>query len=351
MKVDALAFDTPLADVAAAARAAEEGGDDGWFTAETAGDPFITVALAAGATERIRVGTGIAVAFARSPMDVAYSANDLQQLAEGRFVLGLGSQIKPHITRRFSMPWSRPAARMREYILAMRATWTAWQDGTPLDFRGDFYDHTLMTPFFSPGPNPHGPPPVFLAAVGPRMTAVAGEVADGVLAHAFTTERYLREVTLPALGEGAARADRTVDDLAVALGLFLASGYDEEEQAASEAFARGQIAFYASTPAYRAVLERHGWGELGDELTRRSKAGEWDRMPELVDDDVLHTFAVVGPPDELAERVLARYGDVVDRVSLYTSFAFRGDDGARFRGALAGADRPVGHPGARPGAE
>lgn len=335
MKVDALAFDTPLGEVGAAARRAEAAGDAGWFTAETAGDPFITVALAAEATERIDVGTGIAVAFARSPMDVAYSANDLQQLSGGRFVLGLGSQIKPHITRRFAMPWSRPAARMREYILALRATWAAWQDGTPLDFRGDFYEHTLMSPFFSPGPSAHDPPPVLLAAVGPRMTAVAGEVADGVLAHAFTTERYLREVTLPAVAEGAGRAGRPVEDVAVALGLFLVSGYDDDEHAATDAFVRGQLAFYASTPAYRPVLDRHGWGELGDELTRLSRVGEWARMPELVDDEMLATFAIVAPPDELADRTLARFGGVVDRVSLYTSFAFRGDDGCAFRAALA----------------
>lgn len=335
MKVDALAFDTPLADVGAAARAAEDAGDDGWFTAETSQDPFITVAVAAQATERIAVGTGIAVAFARTPMDVAYSANDLQRLSGGRFVLGLGSQIRPHVTRRFSMPWSRPAARMREFVLALRAIWAAWDEGSDLDVRGEFYEHTLMPPFFSPGPNPHGPPPVLLAAVGPLMTAVAGEVADAVLAHAFTTGTYLREVTLPALAEGAARAGRARDDVGVAMGLFVVSGYDREERAASEAFVKGQLAFYASTPAYRPVLERHGWGELGEELTRRSKAGEWGRMPELIDDGMLDAFAVVGAPDELAGRILDRYGDVVDRVSLYTSFAFRGSDGTAFRDALA----------------
>ncbi|MBW3659257.1 MAG: TIGR03617 family F420-dependent LLM class oxidoreductase [Actinobacteria bacterium] len=337
MKVDSLAFDTPLAAVGAAARAAEDAGDDGWFTAETSQDPFITVAVAAQATERIEIGTGIAVAFARNPMDVAYSANDLQLLSGGRFVLGLGSQIEPHITRRFSMPWSSPAARMREFVLAMRAIWSAWHDGAELDFRGDFYEHTLLPPFFAPGPNPYGPPPVLLAAVGPRMTTVAGEVADGVLAHAFTTEAYLREVTLPALAEGAARADRDPDDVHVAMGLFVVSGYDAEERAASEAFVRGQLGFYASTPAYRPVLERHGWGDRGDELTRRSRAGEWQRMPELVDDEMLDAFAVVAAPDELADRILGRYGDVVDRVSLYTSFAFRDGDGTAFREALAAA--------------
>lgn len=354
MKVDALAFATPLADVAAAARRAEDEGYAGWFTAETSADPFITVALAADATSRIDVGTAIAVAFARNPMDVAYSANDLQLLSGGRFVLGLGSQVEAHIRRRFAMPWSRPAARMREFVLALRAIWRAWADGTDLDFRGEFYEHTLLPPFFSPGRNPYGPPQVLLAAVGPLMTRVAGEVADGVIAHAFTTERYLREVTLPALADGAGRAGRPAGDLTVDLGLFVVSGYTSEERSASREFVKGQLAFYASTPAYREVLRRHGWEELGAELTAASKRGDWAAMPALVPDEVLDAFAIVGDPDELAARVVGRYGDVVDRVSLYTSFAFRSEDRATFVDALAGAGgsvasgRPDGHPDRAP---
>jgi probable F420-dependent oxidoreductase len=195
-----------LAKATEAAREAEAAGYDGIWSAETSHDPFLPLLLAAQATERVELGTGITVAFARNPMTVATVANDLQVASRGRFLLGLGSQIKAHITKRFSMPWSRPAARMREFILAMRAIWDSWSTGDKLDFRGEFYTHTLMTPFFNPGPNPFGPPKVFLAAVGERMTEVAGEVCDGLLAHGFTTERYLREVTLPG---GVARTSRS----------------------------------------------------------------------------------------------------------------------------------------------
>ena len=201
MKVDGKLGAWPAAAVIDEARRHEKAGYDGLWTSESAHDPFLPLVLAAEHTEQMELGTAIAVAFARSPMQLAYTAHDLQAYSGGRFILGLGSQIKPHIERRFSMPWSHPAPRMREFIMAMRAIWSAWNDGTKLSFRGDFYTHTLMTPFFSPPPAPGGAPEVFLAAVGEAMTAVAGEVADGLLVHAFSTERYLREVTLPALGQ------------------------------------------------------------------------------------------------------------------------------------------------------
>lgn len=342
MKVDGLTLVPEPATVASEAAAAEARGYDGWFTAETAHDPFLTVALAAAATERVEIGTAIAVAFARSPMDVAYSANDLQVLSGGRFVLGLGSQIAPHIRRRFSMPWSRPAARMREYVLALRAIWDAWATDERLRFEGEFYEHTLMTPFFSPGESPHGPPPVYLAAVGPLMTRVAGEVADGLLCHSFTTDRYLREVTLPALAAGAEEAGRALDDVTVNLGVFVVSGYDDEQRAAADRFVRSQIAFYGSTPAYLPVLELHGWEELHTELNALSRRGAWDEMADLVDDEVLEAFAVVGEPDELADRIVERYGDVVARTSLYTSFDFRDDDWAAFLETLRSTEPRTG---------
>ena len=256
-----------------AAREAEEAGYDGIWSAETSHDPFLPLLLAAQGTTDLQLGTGIAVAFARSPMNTAMMANDLQLASDGRFLLGLGSQIKPHITKRFSMPWSHPAARMREYILAMRAIWAAWHEGTPLDFRGDFYTHTLMTPFFDPGPNPHGPPKVFLAAVGELMTEVAGEVADGIICHGFTTERYLTEVTVPAIERGLAKAGRSASTFEISGPLFVVTGTDEREMAAAAEGTKQQIAFYGSTPSYRGVLELHGWGEVQDELNRLSKAG------------------------------------------------------------------------------
>ena len=305
------------AAVVTQATSAEACGYDGIWSAETSHDPFLPLVLAAEHTERLQVGTGIAVAFARNPMTLASAANDLQTMSEGRFMLGLGSQIKPHIEKRYSMPWSHPAPRMRELILAVRAIWASWADGSRLAFRGEFYRHTLMTPMFDPGPNPWGNPPVFLAAVGPLMTEVAGEVADGVLAHAFTTERYLREVTVPALERGLASAGRTREEVQISYPGMVVTGIDDEAFEASAAATRKQLAFYGSTPAYRPVLELHGWGDLQSDLNTLSKRGAWDEMAGLIDDDVLEAFAVVGPLDTVAERVTERFAGVVDRFNVY----------------------------------
>jgi len=309
--------------VAGEARRHEKAGYAGLWSSESAHDPFLPLVLAAEHTERIELGTAIAVAFARSPMQLAYTAHDLQAYSGGRFILGLGSQIRPHIERRFAMPWSHPAPRMREFVLAMRAIWAAWHDGTKLSFRGDFYRHTLMTPFFSPPPAPGGPPRVFLAAVGQAMTTVAGEVADGLLVHPFSTERYLREVTLPALDRGAAKARRSRASLQVSHLLMIATGRTEAEMARAVAGTRQQIAFYGSTPAYRGVLERHGWAGLGDELnalSRSAREDKWTAMGGLIDDDVLHTFAVVAEPAAVAAEIRHRFATLIDRVSFYAPY-------------------------------
>ena len=319
MKVDGgIGFD--LAGAGEAAKKAEAQGYDGVWSAETSHDPFFPLLLAAEHTERLELGTGIAVAFARNPMTLANIGYDLQAYSKGRFLLGLGSQIKPHIEKRFSMPWSHPAARMRELILAMRAIWESWASGDKLDFRGDFYTHTLMTPFFNPGPNPYGNPKVFLAAVGELMTEVAGEVADGMLVHGFTTERYLREKTLPALDRGFQKAGKKRGDFQLSIPAFVVTGENDGEMEAAAGAVRQQIAFYGSTPAYKGVLELHGWDELHPELNRLSKQGEWVAMGKLIDDEILHTFAVVGEPDTIASGLLARYGDVIDRVSFYMPY-------------------------------
>ncbi|MGH0032292.1 MAG: LLM class F420-dependent oxidoreductase [Myxococcota bacterium] len=314
MKVDSGLMITDLASVPARARAREEAGDDGAVSAEIANDPFLPLALAAEHTERIELMTSIAVAFARSPMTLAQTAHDLNAFSKGRFILGLGSQIRPHITKRFSMPWSRPAARMREFILAMRAVWDTWYGGKPLDFRGEFYTHTLMTPMFTPTNTEHGAPRVFLAAVGPLMTEVAGETADGLIAHAFTTRRYVEEVTLPAVARGLEKAGRSRDDFSVTCPVFVVTGADEQRFAESRAGVAKQIAFYGSTPAYRPVLELHGWGELQGELNRLSKLGQWDEMGALIDDDVLDAFAVVAEPDRVAAALRERCSGAIDRV-------------------------------------
>ena len=317
LKVDAGLY-CDLAGAQQRARALEDAGYDGVFAPEIAHDPFLPLALAATATRRVELGTGIAVALARNPMTLAVTATDIHRLSGGRFVLGLGSQIKPHITKRFSMPWSQPAARMRELILAVRAIWSAWNHGEPLRFRGDFYRHTLMTPMFDPGPSPVGDPRIFLAAVGPGMTAVAGAVADGFIAHAFTTAAYFRDVTMPAIERGLGGAQRARADLEITLPLFIVTGRDERELASRALAVRRQLAFYGSTPAYLPVLEHHGWGDLGRELNVLSKQGEWERMGDAVDRDVLEAFAVVGEPTSIAPEIARRYGGILDRVQLGT---------------------------------
>ncbi|SMD21268.1 TIGR03617 family F420-dependent LLM class oxidoreductase [Lentzea albidocapillata] len=309
MKLDSAAVDYTPGEAGAIAKRAEDRGCDGFWLAETRHDPFLALAGAAAATERIELGTAIAVAFARNPMTVATTANDLQLLSGGRFNLGLGSQVEAHITKRFAMPWSKPAARMREFVLAIRAIWHAWETGERLAFRGEFYKHTLMTPFFDPGPNPHGTAPIYLAGVGGLMTEVAGEVADGFLCHNFTTERYLREVTLPALERGRAKAGKTLEGFEISGPVFAATN-DQEI-----ADVKRQIAFYGSTPAYRPVLDLHGWGALHEELHRMSRRQQWAEMSELITDEVLAEFCVLGTPETVTAALLDRYGDVVTRVS------------------------------------
>ncbi len=320
MKIDGMIQTANLSRAASSAKELEDIGYDGGLTAEMAHDPFFPILLAAQATERIELGTGIAVAFARSPMTLANIGYDLQRFSEGRFILGLGSQIKAHIEKRFSMPWSNPAARMREFILAMRAIWGSWNNGEKLDFRGEFYQHTLMTPFFDPGPNPYGSPKVFLAAVGEKMTEVAGEVGDGIILHGFTTEKYVREVSVPALERGWKQAGRARADFEVTGPMFVVTGTTEEEFATARAGTKRQVAFYGSTPAYRGVLELHGWGDLQTELNALSKQGEWETMGELIDDEILAAFAVVGEPEEIPGLLLGRYGDLLDRISFYAPY-------------------------------
>jgi probable F420-dependent oxidoreductase len=313
MKVDLITA-RDLAEAGSAAARAERLGCDGIMTAEVAHDAFLPAALAAASTSRIRVATGIAVAFARNPMTTAVTSSDLHRLSGGRFALGLGSQVKAHVTRRFSMPWSPPAARMREFISAVRAIWSAWENQEALDFRGEFYQHTLMTPMFSHGPSPCGWPSIQIAAVGPVMTATAGEVADGLICHGFTTADYIRDVTIPQLLAGAERAGRPRADLEVSLPVMLAVTEDEDDP--KIAAMKGAIAFYGSTPAYRAVLDHHGWSALGEELHRLSRDGEWATMATLIDDEVLHTFAVVGGQKEVGALIKSRFGGLADRIQV-----------------------------------
>ncbi len=296
-------------------RRMEAAGYDGVRTAEMNHDPFFPLLLAAEHSEKLELATSIAVAFARSPMNLANIGHDLNAYSKGRFTLGLGSQIKPHITKRFSMQWGAPAEQMRELVLAMRAIWANWYEGAPLEFVGKHYRHTLMTPAFTPENKQYGAPRVILAAVGPRMTEVAGEVADGMIIHPFSTLPYINSVTMPAIEKGLAKAGRSRADFELSYSCFVITGRDEAEFAASKKNAQERIAFYGSTPAYRGVLESIGCGELQEELNAMSKQGRWQEMGTLITDDMLNEFGVMGEPQQIAPQMLERYGSFVDRTS------------------------------------
>ncbi len=296
-------------------------GYDRAFSFEAKHNPFIPLAVAGEHTSSIELGTAIAIAFARTPMTLANAAWDLQTVTEGRFTLGLGSQIRPHIEQRYGMPWSKPAARLRELVLGIRAIFSTWQDGAPLSFDGEFYTHTRMIPAFDPGPNPFGPPPVFTAGFGPRMTAVAGEVADGFLVHPVNTRRSLQELTIPAIADGARRAGRSAEEVQVVCVTIVVTGRDEAEMRRSREAVRGQLAFYGTTPAYLPVFELHGYGDLHPELNRLAKEDRWSEMPDLIDDELIETIAVVGEPGSIATKIRARLAGISDHVSLVNNRA------------------------------
>lgn len=319
--------------------AAHQCGFDGLWSTEVSRDPFLPLMVVAKESATLQLGTAVAVAFARNPMTVATVANDLNTFSEGRFVLGLGSQVQAHITRRFSMPWSDPAARMREFVQALQVIWRSWQSGDRLDFRGEYYQHTLMTPMFSPVPARFGPPSVMIAAVGPKMTAVAGEECDGLLIHSFTTERYLREVTAPTIDDCLAKTGRTRADFTMSFPGLIATASDEAAYEAAVRRVRHQIAFYGATPAYQSVLGLHGWGDLHLELHRLSKTGDWDTMARLVDDDVLSTFCVMGEPEAVGAEIARRYGGVVDRFTLSTPYPIDDQTRATVLHAIKAADQ------------
>ena len=257
--------------------------------------------------------TSIAVAFARNPMILANLGYDLQLLSKGRFIMGLGSQIKPHIEKRFSMPWSSPAKRMREMIMAIKAIWHSWDKGERLDFRGEFYSHTLMTPFFNPGKHDYGLPPIFLAAVGPLMTSVAAEVADGLMVHPFHTNKFIDSVTIPSIQKGLKLSNN--EDFKVSIGIMVAVGETQDQIDQAVEGLRNQISFYASTPAYKVVLDEHGWGSIQGDLNNLTKKGKWDEMPKLISDEMLETIGVVGNVSSASEMIIARYKEVASRIA------------------------------------
>jgi len=317
MQIDAPLLTTDLGTVAAEARALETIGYDGTFTFEGPHDPFFPLAFAAEHTTRLEIATAVAIAPPRSPMQLAHTAHDLNVLARGRFILGLGSQVKAHVEKRYGSVWTRPLARMREFVLALRAIWRCWNENAPLDFRGEHYRHTLMTPFFNPGSSPFGPPRVFLGGVGPAMTAIAGEVGDGLFVHPMNSPAFIRATTLPALETGLARGGRTRADLTIACQALVVTGYTPEEYQHADTTTRMQLAFYGATPQYRVVLDAHGWGALQPELNQLARQGRWLEMAGLVDDDMLDAFAVrCERPADVAAALHTRYDGLVDRLAV-----------------------------------
>jgi probable F420-dependent oxidoreductase len=303
-----------LAAVGDTARLLEELGYDGICVEETKEDPYVVMALAAQATTRLKLGTAIAMAFPRSPTVTALSAWTLQRLSKGRFTLGLGSQVRGHIERRYGFKWSAPGPWMREYVQAVRAVWECWQTGKPLDFQGEHYKLNLMVPLFNPGPIEHPAIPIHLAAVNSYMCQVAGEAADGLRPHPVCTPKYIRETMLPAVRTGAAKAGRGLDGFRVAMKILIATAPDQETLAAKVRDIRARVAFYASTPAYLAAFQAHGLDDLANELKALSRSQRWEEMPKYISDEVLHTYAVIGTYDEIAEKILERYGDITTNV-------------------------------------
>jgi probable F420-dependent oxidoreductase len=315
MYLDASLPPVPLKEVPGIAEAAERMGFDALWSTETIHDPFLPGALIAEHTQRMRFGTAVAIAFARSPATLAYTAWDLAQVSGGRFILGLGTQVKAHIERRFGMPWPESVVgKLREQVAAIRAFWQAWQNGERLNFRGEYYKLTLMSPFFNPGPIQYPAVPIYLAGVNPGLARLAGECADGFHAHPFHSPRYLKEVVIPAIEQGATKAGRQRAGICISTTVFVVTRPEEES------FVRAQIAFYASTPSYRGVMALHGWQEVAENLSALAGRGAWGDMPALISDEMMHTFALVAPAGELSPALAERYQDLVDRLALYIPF-------------------------------
>lgn len=326
MKVGTNVRGKGLAEIPGDTTQAERLGYDFISTNETKHNPFLAATLASEHSTTMSVRTSIALAFARSPMDTAYMAWDLQALSGGRFHLGLGSQVRGHIIRRYNMPWGRPAARMREYILALRAIWDSWQKQTKLDFQGEFYNFNLMPPFFDPGPIEKPEIKIYIAAVNERMLQVAGEVCDGVLLHSFNTPKHTTEVVLPNLAEGAAKAGKTLSDLDIHGGGFIVTGANDEELEANKLETKNSISFYASTRSYAPVMNTHGWNDTAQKLYRMSVDGQWGQMGEQMTDEMLEAFAVVGTHDGIVDKIKERYGSFANSLSFSIPLREPGDE-------------------------
>ena len=313
IKIDCSMITRDPAEASLVSKNLEDLGYDGVYTFEGPHEPFLPLAAAALATKKIELSTSIAVAFSRNPMTLANLGYDLQLMSKGRFTLGLGSQIKPHIEKRYSMPWSSPAKRMKEMVNAIKAIWSCWHEGKDLDFRGNFYQHTLMTPIFNPGENPYGLPKIYVAGVGPLMTQAAAESGDGFLVHPFHTTKFLENITMPSVKKGLELNSGKEFDISI--GIMIATGITDEEIGNARDACKAQIGFYGSTPAYKVVLEQHGWEGIQLELNSLSKKGLWQDMPSLISDEMLERIAVTGTPNEVSSIILDRYGSIASRIA------------------------------------
>jgi len=315
MILDAVLPPSALDDVPQIVRSAEKLGFGALWTTETMHDPFLPGAIIAENSKKIKFGTAVAIAFARSPATMAYTAWDLAEFSKGRFILGLGTQIKPHIVRRFGMTWpDSVVGKLREQIQAIRAFWDTWQNGVPLSFRGEYYKLTLMSPFFNPGPINYPQIPIYIAGVNKRLASLAGEIADGFLVHPLHTQKYLQDVLIPAIKEGAESSHRKLEEICISVSAFVVTSPEEEF------FVRSQIAFYASTPSYRPVMALHGWQEIGEQLSVLVRNGQWSEMPALITDEMLETFAIVSSVDSLPCRLLEKYQSLAGRLTLYLPY-------------------------------
>lgn len=320
MKIDG-PFYAQLGDAAQEAKRLASIGYDGVYTLEGSWDPFYPLVVASEHAPELDIATGIAVAFPRNPMHLAYQAWDLQTFSKGKFFLGIGSQIKPHIEKRFGVEFSPPAARMRDYILAMKAIFNTWQNAEKLDHRGPYYQHTLMTPMFDPGPNAFGPPPILLGALGPKMTEVAGEVADGLIVHPFNTMPFLTEHALPAVTRGLQLSSRSREDFILQINAIVITGETEEAREIAKSSVKSLLGFYSSTPAYRPPMESVGFGDLQPKLNALSKEGKWDELATYIDDDFVDAFTTQGAPEEIADKLREKYGQYADRLAIYAPYA------------------------------
>jgi len=327
MKVDTVLFPTTFDAAAQTARRAEELGFDGLWSAETSHDPFFPLVVAARETQRVSLGTGVAIVFPRSPMVLANICWDLQANSKGRFILGLGTQVKGHNERRFSVRWVSPVKRLREVILSLRAIWDSWQNNTKLNFIGEFYQFTLMTPFFNPGPIEHPKIPIFISGLNPLITQLAGELCEGFYIHGFHSTKYIQETVLPNLNKGLAKAGRKREDLTLITGTFIASGATRDEVEKAKGPVKQQVSFYASTRTYKGVLDAHGWGDTCFRLNEKAAKGDWAGMPAEITDEMLEELAVVGTYDEIAKKLAARYQGVLDRVVVGIGSSERQDSG------------------------